>query len=246
MSKTALITGAADGIGKAAALRLAKEGYNIALHIHRDKSMDRAVETVRECKISGAPDTCILTGDLSDKKKCEEAVYETAERIGGPDILINNAGLVRFLPLDKTSEEIFRLVMGSCFDSTFFMTQAAVPYMKKKKWGRIINITSLSSKTGVRGLTAYTAAKGAAESFSRSAALELAQYGITVNCISPGFVMTSWAKQMTEATIKAREAEIPLGRFASPDDIAAAAAFFASEDSSYITGKTLEVTGGLQ
>ncbi len=246
MTRTALITGSAGGIGQAVALRFAQKGFNIAIHIHREKSRSLAQETQELCRKAGAPSVCIVSGDLSEPAVCKEIVSETAELIGNPDILVNNAGTVKFLPLEKTSEDNFRLVMGSCFDSAYFMTQAVVPEMKKNKWGRIVNITSLSAKTGISGLTAYTAAKGAVESFSRSAALELAPYGITVNCVSPGFVMTSWAGQMTEATIKAQAAKIPLGRFAQPEEIAAAAAFLASEDSSYITGKTIEVTGGLQ
>lgn len=245
MEKVALITGASGGIGKAIALRLSRDKISIAVHYHTDEKKHIAEEIAEECIKLGAPAVCIVRGDISDKKTCADIIRKVSSEIGSPDILVNCAGIVKFGPVEKITEKNYREVMAVNFDGVFFMIQEAVPYMKKKGVGRIINITSLSAKTGSSGLGVYTGSKAAVEGLSRSAAIELGSFGITVNCISPGFVKTVWADRLTATTIENEEKKIPMRKFAEPENIAAAAAFLASDEAEYITGKVIEVTGGL-
>lgn len=243
--RTAIVTGSVQGIGKGIALRLAKAGYSVAVLARSSKRYDEGAEVAAQCsELSGRRSICV-TGDISDKETCKRITVEIADTLGTPDILVNCAGIVKYGPVDKIAEERYKEVISNNLDSAYFMIQSVVPYMKKQKYGRIISISSLATRSGSRGMTAYTASKAAVEAVTRSAALELAPYGITVNCILPGYVRTSWLDMLTEEQKKAELERIPMGRFAETEDIANLAAFLASDEASYITSQSIAVAGGM-
>ena len=240
--RTALVTGAAQGIGEAVVRAFASEGARVCI---ADVAFDRAQALAAELVAQGAR-AIASRCDVASRAEVAATVADAQVRLGGIDILVNNAGITRPGMLHKMSEEQWDLVVAVHLKGTFNCLQAVVPGMIERRAGRIINVTSVAGVLGTIGQINYSAAKAGIVGITMSAARELAQYGITVNAIAPGA-----ATPMTE-TIRTDDrfrdkylARIPLGRWAEPAEVAPVFVFFASDDASYVTGQVLAADGGL-
>ena len=237
--KTALITGASGGIGQALARCFAKAGAKVALAGTRTAVLKELAGELG----SGAH---ALTSDLARPDGAAQLAQAAAEALGGRvDILVNNAGVTRDKLALRLSDEDWNEVMDLNLGAAFRLARALLRDMMKARWGRIISVTSVVGVVGQGGQSNYAASKAGLIGMSKSLAQEVASRAITVNCIAPGFITTP----MTDALDEKRQAEIgaaiPLGRFGSGDDVAAAALYLASEEAGYVTGQTLHVNGGL-
>ncbi len=245
MSKTVLVTGAAQGIGAAIARRFAKEGYQVAVNIRNESSLERGGRQVLEdCRALGAQAECFF-GDVSDFTRCGEMVKEVQQRFGSLDVLVNNAGITRDTLLPRMSEEQFDEVIASNLKSVFNLMHFASAVMMKQRSGRIINLTSVVGLYGNPGQANYSASKAGIIGLTKSAAKELGGRGITVNAIAPGFIETPMTAALNEKQREIMLSAISLKRYGKPEEIAGTALFLASEDAAYITGQVIEVDGGI-
>ena len=236
--KIAIVTGAARGIGLATTRRMLDRGYAVAM-VDRDRpELERA--------ISGLESILPLACDISIPEQVDQIVSETMARFGRIDALVNNAGVADFGPIEGTSFERWRTVMETNLDGTFLMSQAATPALKATK-GAIVNIASISGLRASTLRVAYGTSKAAVIALTEQQAAELGEYGIRANCICPGPVRTKLAMAVhTPQIIAAYHDAIPLNRYGSEDEIAAAIVFLCSDDASYITGQTISVDGGFE
>jgi 3-oxoacyl-[acyl-carrier protein] reductase len=240
--KVALVTGGSRGIGRAAAIRLAQGGAKIAFNYHSNH--DAAQDALGELKGGGAH-AMAIAGDVGVAADVEKLVSATLEAFGRIDILVNNAGITRDTLLLRMSEEDWDAVVDTNLKSTFLMTKAVLRGMLRQRAGRIINITSVSGILGNAGQSNYAASKAGMIGFTRSVAREVASRGISVNAIAPGFIETDiWANVSEEARASILNM-VPFGKIGTPEDVAEAVAFLASDAAKYITGQTLNVDGGL-
>ena len=238
--KSALVTGASRGIGKAIALELAREGAKVALNYASSDAKAQAV--VDEIKELGG--TAILAkANLADGAEARAMVAKVIEEFGGLDILVNNAGITRDRSLKKLTDEAWQEVIETNLHGYFYCTSAALPTMLEKKHGRIVNVSSMNGQVGAFGQANYSAAKGGIIAFTKTAALELAQTGITVNTVAPGFTETDMFAEVPEKIQDSIKQRIPMGRFAKPEEIAKAVLFLIV-DGDYITGQQINVNGG--
>lgn len=239
--KYALITGASRGIGKATALRLAREGYRIILnYVSNDLA---AAETLEEIRSAGS-DGELLKFDVSDAKDTSEALsaWESAHPGEYISVIVNNAGITRDNLMMRMPYEDWRSVLGTSLDGFYNTTKPLLKNMLSRRWGRIINIASLSGIRGMAGQTNYSAAKGGLIASTKALAQEVAKRGITVNAIAPGFIRTDMTGSLPEDELKKM---IPAGRFGEADEVAHLVAFLASANASYITGEVISINGGL-
>lgn len=239
--KTALITGAARGIGKAIARRLACEGASVVIS---DVLGEAAAATAAEFKANRFS-ALALSADVTSAASMEETVAKTVEAFGSVDILVNNAGITKDGLLLRMSEEDWDKVLAVNLRGAFLATKAASRVMAQKRWGRIVNISSVVGLMGNAGQANYAASKAGLIGLTKSAAKELAGRNITVNALAPGFIQTEMTEKLPERAREAFLTSIPLGRAGTPEDIAAAVAFLVSERAGYITGQVLQVDGGL-
>ncbi|MEZ3505277.1 MAG: 3-oxoacyl-[acyl-carrier-protein] reductase [Lachnospiraceae bacterium] len=240
--KVALVTGAAKGIGKAIALALAADGA--AVIVNYNGSKDRAEQTVEEIKALGA-DAMAYQCNVADTKAVDDMIKEIIRIYGRLDILVNNAGITRDNLIMKMTEEDFDAVINANLKGCFNTIKAVSRQMLKQRSGRIINITSVSGILGNVGQANYAASKAGIIGLTKTMARELASRGITVNAVAPGFVDTDMTQTLSDSIKAAATAQIPLGHFGRPEDIASMAAYLASEKASYITGQIISVDGGM-
>lgn len=240
--QTAVVTGASRGIGRAIALRFASEGALVAVNYQGSKERAEAVKA----EIEEQGGTALLYQcNVADFAACEEFLKAVTEQTGRLDILVNNAGITRDGLLMRMSEEDYDAVLNTNLKGTFNCIRFASRQMLRQKSGRIINISSVSGVLGNAGQANYSASKAGIIGLTKSAARELASRGITVNAIAPGFVNTEMTEGLSEKVKEGAVAQIPLGKFGEPEDIAEAALFLASKGAGYMTGQVLHVDGGM-
>jgi len=239
--KVAIITGGSQGIGQGIARVFARKGARIVIAA---RDVPRGEEFARELRESGAHALFVAT-DVAQKDSVRSLVAQTLERFGRVDILVCNAGAFWERPLETMSEDDWDRIQNVNLKGTFFGVQAVLPSMKEHKAGRIILTSSITGPiTGMSGFAHYGASKAGQNGFMRSAALELAPHGITINSVMPGNILTEGLSDLGEEYLAKMSAAIPLGRLGDPEDIGAAMAFFASDEARWITGQTLVVDGG--
>lgn len=243
--RVALVTGAARGIGAAIAGRLARDGHDVVV---LDLDADACAATIATVHACGRQ-ALALAADVSDERSVAMAIEAATAALSAPTILVNNAGVLRDRTVAKMSLDDWETVMAVNLRGAFLLSRAVQPGMRHAKWGRIVNLSSTAA-LGAFGEANYAAAKAGIQGFTRSLALELGRYGITVNAVAPGFVATDMTRAVAERngmTFAAMELEmlksIVVGRVGAPDDIANAVAFFADARSDFVTGQTLYVAG---
>ena len=240
--KTALVTGASRGIGRAIALRLAAEGARVAINYAGNV---KAAEEVKAAVEAAGGAAILCQADISDSAAVEAMVADVVKEFGTIDILVNNAGITRDTLLMRMKDEDFAKVLDTNLKGVFYCTKAVAKLMMKKRSGRIVNMASVVGLVGNAGQTNYAAAKAGVIGFSKSAARELASRGITVNVVAPGFIGTDMTAVLPEAVKEKTLAGIPLGKMGEPEDVANAVLFLASDQASYITGQVVNVDGGM-
>jgi len=239
--RTALVTGSTRGIGLAIARRLAAAGAAVAV---TGRSEEQVQAVVAGLEADGAK-AAGFAADLTDGRQAEALVEQVLERFGRLDILVNNAGATRDTLFIRMKPEDWQYVLDVNLQGVMHTTRAAVRPMVRRRYGRIINVSSVVALTGNPGQTNYSAAKAAVIGFSKSLARELAGRNITVNVVAPGYIRTDMTDQLSPQLQEKYMAQIPVGRMGEPEDVAEAVLFLASDAASYITGHTLVVDGGL-
>lgn len=244
--RIAIVTGAARGIGAAVARRLAADGHAVAVIDLDEESCKSVVATIED----NGGTAVAVAADVADETSVADATAAVAEHLGHPTILVNNAGITRDNVLRKMSVDDWDAVAAVHLRGNFLFSRAVGPYMREAGWGRIVNLSSVSA-LGNLGQANYAAAKAGVQGITKTLAIELGPYGVTVNAVAPGFIES----EMTAATAKrmglsfeelkeSAAADIPVRRVGQPSDIAAAIAFFASEEASFVSGQVLYVAGG--
>jgi 3-oxoacyl-[acyl-carrier protein] reductase len=239
--RVALVTGASRGIGEAIARRLAAEGATVVAAARTADALEKVVAGIAEA----GGQAQALTLDLADPASVENGVKTVLASHGRIDVLVNNAGITEDNLLIRMPKDSWDRVLATNLTGAFLLTQAAVKAMLRKRYGRIVNITSVVGLMGNAGQANYAASKAGLIGLTRSVARELASRNITCNAVAPGFIATAMSEKMTDAARESLSGQIPLGRLGTPDDVAAAVAFLASEDAAYVTGAVLNVSGGL-
>ena len=234
-SKKILITGASRGIGRDIALNSKEKGYKVL----GTSTTNEGVSSLKENGIHG------LQLDLNDKKSVESFKGLLTQEHPDIAVLVNNAGITRDNIVLRMSEEEWMDVLNVNLNGAFKVTKTVLKFMLKKRWGRILNITSTSASTGNRGQSNYAAAKAGIEAFSKSLAKEVGSRGITVNAIAPGYIQTDMTEVISENVKEEILSQIPLSRFGKPEEISQLVDFLISDEASYITGQTIHINGGL-
>lgn len=243
MAKTAIITGSSRGIGAAIALRLARDGYNIALNDLNEGMFEN--NDIKEKITALGVEAEIFCADVSKYDRCEAMVKAVKERFGTIDVLVNNAGITRDGLMARMSEEQYDTVIAVNQKSVFNMLKLAGNVMIRQKSGKIVNLASVAGLYGNPGQINYSASKAAIIGMTKTAAKELGSRNINVNAVAPGFISTPMTDKLTEEQ-KAKMLEaIAMKRYGTVDEIAGVVSFLCSEDASYVTGQTIEISGGL-
>ena len=240
--KTAIITGASRGVGKATALRLAEAGANVVVNYLKNE--DKADDVVKECKFLGV-DAIAVQGDVSEWKDAQNLAHKAIEKFGKIDLLVLNAGIWEGAPIEEMTEETWNRVLNTNLKAAWAMTKACVPSMKKQPNGAIVLVSSTAGQRGEANFSNYAASKGGQISFTKALASELAPK-IRVNCVAPGWIETAMVRPVFEdESYKASVLKsIPLNRMAMTDDVALSICFLLSDWSRHITGEILNINGG--
>jgi 3-oxoacyl-[acyl-carrier protein] reductase len=245
-NRVAIVTGAARGIGAATAIRLAADGHAVAV-----VDLDEAACADTVSSIESAGGRALAVGaDVADAKAVSAAVSRIASELGKPEVLVNNAGVLRDNLLYKMSEDDWDTVMNVHLRGTFLMSRAAQKYMTVAKWGRIVSMSSTSA-LGNRGQANYAAAKAGIQGFTRTLSIELGEFGITANAVAPGFIVTDMTASTAarlgidfETMQQYMAKDIPVRRVGYPRDVAGVVSFLVSDDASFVSGQTIYVAGG--
>jgi 3-oxoacyl-[acyl-carrier protein] reductase len=241
--KTALVTGASQGIGAAIAMRLAEEGATVAVNYYPGFG-DDAEAVVAAIKEAGGS-AISVEGDVSSSESCVKMVDAAVEGMGSLDILVNNAGITRDGLLVRMSDEDWQAVINVNLSGVFFATRAAAKVMMKARTGAIVNIASVVGIAGNAGQANYSSAKAGVIGLTKTTARELASRGVRCNAVAPGFIETSMTAKLSDEIRATVVDQVALRRFGSADDVASAVAFLASEDAGYVTGQVLAIDGGM-
>ena len=239
--KNALVTGGSRGIGRAIALQLARDGARVAFSYRTGEVEAQAV--AKEITDLGK-EVLVLRADVSNPKEARGLVAKVLERWGRLDILVNNAGITRDKSVRKLTDEEWAEVINTNLNSVYYCSSAAIKGMCDQQYGRIINISSFVGQAGNFGQANYSASKSGIIAFTKTAALELGKYNVTVNAIAPGFTLTEMLAKVPENVQEQLKARIPLGRFGRPEEVAKVVAFIAAEGD-YITGQQININGGI-
>ena len=244
--RTAIVTGAGRGIGAAIAVRLAADGNRVAVIDLREADTHDTVAAIQAAGGSALG----VGADVSNSEQVEAAVERIAAELAEPTILVNNAGILRDNLIFRMTDDDWDAVIGVHLRGMFLMTRAVQAFQVKANWGRIVSLSSTSA-LGNRGQSNYSAAKAGIQGFTKTLAIELGRYNVTANAIAPGFIATDMLRQTAERMhvpfddfMAAAAKEIPVGRWGVPEDIAAAASFFVSDEASFVSGQVLYVAGG--
>lgn len=236
MQRVALVTGGSRGIGEGISLALQAMGAKVAANFAGNEERAKAFT-----EKTGIP---TFKWDVGDDGECADGVRRVEAEVGPIDILVNNAGITRDAGFLKMTEDMWEEVMDTNLSSAFHLSKLVFPGMRERKWGRIINISSINGQKGQFGQVNYSAAKAGMIGFTKALAQEGARFGITVNAIAPGYVATDMVAAMNEDVLEKIKAGIPVGRLGTPEDIGRSVAFLAAEEADWITGSTLTVNGG--
>ncbi|EKD71537.1 MAG: acetoacetyl-CoA reductase [uncultured bacterium] len=239
--KIAVVTGGMGGIGQAICRSLHQQNINVVAAYNR--SHEAALKWQQTEKESGF-DFHIIHVDVANSDSCINMITQIENTIGPIDILINNAGITRDISFCKMQKDDWDIVINTDLNSVFYVTQAVINKMKARNYGRIINISSINGQRGQFGQVNYAAAKAGMHGFTKALALEVAKHGITVNTVSPGYVATEMVLTLPENIREKIRTEIPVGRFAEPDEIARVVTFLIDENNSFITGANIPINGG--
>ena len=238
--KTVIVTGAGSGIGAATARRFLQEGASVALNGRREAKLHETLAGFDPAN------SLVHPGDVSDEAYIARLVQDTVDKFGKLDVLVNNAGMAIFGPFEQTTTEVWRKTMGTDLDGVYFGCREALPHLLKTK-GSIVNLSSASGLGGDWGMSAYNAAKGAVTNFTRALALEYGSRGVRVDAVAPSLTSTEATADLEKVdAVKAAFADrLPLGRAATPDEIAGVIVFLASDDARFVNGVILPVDGGV-
>jgi 3-oxoacyl-[acyl-carrier protein] reductase len=240
--RVALVTGGGRGIGRALAVRLAEEGANLAISYRsNDAAAGEAAEKVRGAGV----EIELFKGDVSSPEDVEALFNGVSDTFGRVDILVNNAGITRDNLMMRMKEEEFDDVLRTNLKGTYLCTRAALRPMVRARWGRIVNVSSVVGLVGNAGQANYAASKAGIIGFTKSVAREVAQRGITVNAVAPGYVETELTGSLPEKVKEQIREQVPAGRFGEPEEVAEVIAFLVGEEAGYVTGQTIAVDGGM-
>ncbi len=240
-SRTALVTGASRGIGRACAKGLAKAGVRVAVAA---RTVDALEALAGELRAEGA-EAFVVELDLAEPASIEAAAAKVAAEFGRIDILVNNAGITRDGLAMRMKKADWDAVLAANLTGSFLLIQQVLPAMMRNRWGRIINISSVVGQAGNAGQANYAASKAGLIGMTKSIAQEMASRNVTVNAVAPGYIATAMTETLPAEVKEKMVGAIPMRRVGTPDEVAAAVRFLASEEASYITGHTLDVNGGL-
>lgn len=244
MSKrVALVTGGTGGIGTAICKQLHDDGYQVVAGYYAGGKHEKAQAWQAELAAEGY-DIALGFGNITDWDSCNACIENIKKDFGSVDVLVNNGGITRDTTLRKMTPEMWHEVIATNLTSVFFMTRLVINDMLEKKWGRIVNISSINGEKGQFGQANYSAAKAGMYGFAKAVAQEVASKGITVNTVSPGYIATSMIMDVPEEIRNQIKATIPVGRFGEPEEIARVVAFLASENAGFITGANISANGG--
>ncbi|MFB8344276.1 SDR family NAD(P)-dependent oxidoreductase [Brucella cytisi] len=244
-AKVALVTGASRGIGRAIAIGMAKRGFDVAINdIERQK--DALQEVAQEIEATGRRALTVYA-DVSSKADVKAMVKKTADVFGRIDAIVNNAGILIASDVEHLKEEHWDSVLDVNAKGTFLVVQAVLPYMKRQKYGRIVNIASIGGKHGAPEQAHYSASKAAVMGFTRVLAQEVGTYGITANCICPGIILTDMGRVNLDDVVvrQSWQEKTAMRRIGDPEDVVGPVAFLASDDAAFVTGQSLNVDGGI-
>ena len=239
--RIAVVTGGADGIGRATAMRFAQEG---AVVVICDMNEEKGKQTAAEINAAGGK-ASFLKVNTSNFAEVEAASKKVVEQYGKYEILINNAGITRDSTLKKMTPELWQQVIDVNLTGVFYCAKCAADIMTEQGWGRIVNASSVVALYGNFGQTNYVATKAGLIGMTKTMARELGKKGVTVNAVAPGFILTDMVRKMPEEVLKSMEDKVPVKRLGKPEEIAAAYAFLASDDAAYINGTVISVDGGM-